>query len=82
MDYLQKYLKIKFIFNDAKFLEQVQNSEKNPEIKYPEGDTLFVGDKYGCLHKISMIGKKTVGAFSITYNDSIYSIAKTPDNKS
>ena len=61
---------------------QVQNSDKNTEIKYPKGDKMFVayGDKY--LQEFSMIEKKPVHEFGQILDGIIYSMAKTSYNKS
>ena len=62
------------------FLEKVQNSDKNTEIKYPDGEKLFVGCFGGNLLEFSMIEKKTVHKSKILGR--IISMAKTFDNKS
>ena len=62
--------------------KQVQTSDKNTEIKYPEGDRLFCGCDNGSIVEFSIAEKKPVYDHGqiLVYN--ITSMAKTPDNKS
>ena len=64
------------------FVDQVNNFFKSMDIKYPEGDQLFVGCSNGYLLKFSMIAKKNIYDFAKILNDHIMSMAKTLDNKS
>ena len=62
-------------------LTQVQNSDKNTEIKYPKGDKLFAGCTNGWLVEFSMIEEITYYFGKILENE-FSSMSKTPDNKS
>ena len=67
----------------SKICKQFQKSKKNTEIKYPEGNTVFVSDHYGSLIKFSIIENKPVRSFGkILFDQNITSMAKTLDNKS
>ena len=63
-------------------MEQVQKSDKNTEIKYPQGDQLFIGNDEGSLIAYSMIKKEIVYDFGQISDNMITLIAKTLDNKS
>ena len=61
--------------------KQVQNSEKNIEIKHPKGDRLLIGLLKGSVLDLSLIEKKTIH-HKKTSSIGLFSMAKTPDNKS
>ena len=63
-------------------MEQAQNPEKNIEIKYPDGDQLFIGYADCSLLEFSMIGKKSVYDFGEVLDRYLFSLEKTLDNKS
>ena len=65
-----------------KFSNQIQNSDKNIETKYPSLDKMFVGCYGGYVQEFSMIEKKTVHDLGKILKNDILSMAKTPDNKS
>ena len=46
--------------------KQVLNSDKNTEIKHPEGDKVFLGDYDGYVHEFSMFENKIVRTFGKT----------------
>ena len=64
------------------FCEQVQDSDKNTEIKYHEGDKVFLGYYDGSVVEFSLIENKIVYDFGICLDGYITSMAKTLDNKS
>ena len=64
------------------FLEQVQKSEKNVEMEYPKGDTMFVGCNDGYVQEFSFIENKIVHDYGKILKGHITSISKTSDNKS
>ena len=64
------------------FKKQVLNSQKNTEIKYPEGDKMFAGFFDGSIQGFSMSPEITVDDYGQVSNNVIYSMAKTPNNKS
>ena len=63
-------------------LAQVQNSDKNTEIKYPESNRLFIGCNNGSVKEFSIVLKKIVHDHGQILYDDINPMAKTPDNKS
>ena len=62
--------------------KQVQNFDKNTEIKYPNGDKAFVGCENGSVLELSMILKTTVHDSGKILKGRIIAMATTPDNKS
>ena len=65
----------------SKISKQVQNSDKNTEIKYLDCGKIFVGYGRGSVREFSFIENKTVHEQKILEYD-ISSMAKTSDNKS
>ena len=63
----------------SNILAQVQNSDKNTEIKFPQRGNLFIRCWEGYVVEFSKDGKTTVHDFNYKQ---IESIATTPDNKS
>ena len=63
-------------------LAQVQNSDKNTEIKYPDCIKLFVGCGDGSVKEFSMISETSVYDSDKILDNYIISMAKTFDNKS
>ena len=66
----------------SKICRQVQSSDKNTKIKYPEGDKLFVGYTDGCLLEISMIEEEHIHDHGKILDNAFSLMAKTNDNKS
>ena len=70
------------------FKKQILNSDKMTEIKYPEGDKVFIACSSakscgGCVLELSMISKDAVWYdLPNNYAYLITSMAKKPDNKS
>ena len=65
----------------SKIDKQVQNSDKNTEIKYPKGDKVFGGLNQGSVIEFSMISETIVHDFGGFSESRIASMAKTFDNK-
>ena len=66
----------------SKIDKQVQNSDKNKEIKYPDGFKLFFGCQCGSVQEFSMISETSVHDAGKILGYSISSMAKTFDNRS
>ena len=65
----------------SKICQQVQNFDKNTDIKYPNGSRLFFGCGDGSVQEFSMISETTVHDHGKILSR-IVSMAKTSDNKS
>ena len=65
----------------SKVSKEVQNSDKNTEIKHHKGDKLILVCPFGWLLEFSMI-TKTIVRKSKLFDKEICSIVKTLDNKS
>ena len=62
--------------------KQTQNPDKNKEIKNPDGYKIIIGCDDGSVKDFSMTSETTVHDSGNILHDKIYSMAKTPDNKS
>ena len=64
------------------FVEQIKISFKDTEIKYPKGYKLFVSYQDGSVIEFSLIENKIIHDHGQIFNNRIFSMAKTFDNKS